>query len=74
VESKIEYEVGQRYVHSKKYIKVLIMTSFISVSVYAPKKGRKGVDENDLWYGIIKCLKVDKRPKALQVSSGVVDT
>lgn len=38
-----------------------------SVSVYAPKKGRKEVDDNDLWYGIIECICVDKRPKALQV-------
>ncbi|KAG2335545.1 hypothetical protein BDR05DRAFT_1029583, partial [Suillus weaverae] len=37
-----------------------------SVSVYAPKKGRKGVDDNDLWYGIIECFRVDNRPKALQ--------
>ncbi|KAG2124343.1 hypothetical protein BD769DRAFT_1388871 [Suillus cothurnatus] len=35
-----------------------------SVSVYAPKKGRRGVDDNDLWYGIIECFRVDKRPKA----------
>ncbi|KAG1900830.1 uncharacterized protein F5891DRAFT_980044 [Suillus fuscotomentosus] len=37
-----------------------------SVSVYAPKKGQREVDDNDLWYGIIECLCVDKRPKALQ--------
>ncbi|KAG2125004.1 hypothetical protein BD769DRAFT_1384185 [Suillus cothurnatus] len=35
-----------------------------SVSVYAPKKGRRGVDDDDLWYGIIECFCVDKRPKA----------
>ncbi|KAG1845812.1 hypothetical protein F4604DRAFT_1688584 [Suillus subluteus] len=37
-----------------------------SVSVYAPKKGRRGVDDNDLWYGIIECFRVDNRPKASQ--------
>ncbi|KAG1771558.1 hypothetical protein EV702DRAFT_1048913 [Suillus placidus] len=34
--------------------------------VYAPKKGHKGVDDNDLWYGIIQCFRVDKHPKASQ--------
>ena len=38
-----------------------------SVSVYAPKKGRKGVDLNDLWYAIIECIRVDKRAKASEV-------
>ncbi|KAG2354008.1 hypothetical protein BDR07DRAFT_1382601 [Suillus spraguei] len=37
-----------------------------SVSVYAPKKGRRGVDDDDLWYGIIECFRIDNRPKALE--------
>jgi hypothetical protein len=44
----------------------LILIEF-SVSVYAPKKGRRGVDDDDLWYGIIECFCVDKRPKAFHV-------
>ncbi|KAG1890737.1 uncharacterized protein F5891DRAFT_1197817 [Suillus fuscotomentosus] len=35
-----------------------------SVSVYASKEGRKGVDPNDLWYAIIECIRVDKRARA----------
>jgi hypothetical protein len=38
-----------------------------SVSVYAYKKGRKGVDRDDLWYAIIECIRVDKRAKASEV-------
>ncbi|KAG1770812.1 hypothetical protein EV702DRAFT_1049257 [Suillus placidus] len=34
--------------------------------VYAYQKGRRGVDESDLWYGKIESLRVDKRAKASQ--------
>ncbi|KAG1793365.1 uncharacterized protein HD556DRAFT_1308785 [Suillus plorans] len=37
-----------------------------SVAVYAYQKGRRGVDESDLWYGKIESLRVDKRAKASQ--------
>lgn len=67
------YEVGQRCVSSEvpfAWINVhIIYPNYItcSVAVYAYQKGRRGVDESDLWYGKIESLRVDKRAKASQV-------